>query len=162
VRTVTCSGLRPVASAATAATSCWACVGPQTRHESARTSAVKFIGSMGAWARNGSSYVASSFRAAVWSAVSTSPCLRITAAGPDAAASSAVETAPESSARPGPSSQRTTRASRATFACHQVSATTATPSVIRTTCRTPGIALALASSRSATFPPITGHCASDA
>jgi hypothetical protein len=55
VRTVICSGLRPVTCAATPAAICWNWVGPQTRQESLRTSAVKFIGSMGAWARKGSS-----------------------------------------------------------------------------------------------------------
>jgi hypothetical protein len=61
-----------------------------------------------------------------------------------------------------PSSHRMSRASRATLACHQESATTATPSVTCTTCFTPGMDRAFAASRLATFPPITGHCASDA
>jgi hypothetical protein len=48
------------------------------------------------------------------------------------------------------------------LACHQLSATTATPSVICTTCFTPGMAFALAASKLATLPPMTGHWARDA
>ena len=48
-------------------------------------------------------------------------------------------------------------------ACHQLSATTATPSVICTTCFTPGHRSSPSRRRSSsTLPPITGHCASDA
>ncbi|MEJ0047500.1 MAG: hypothetical protein WDN04_16320 [Rhodospirillales bacterium] len=52
--------------------------------------------------------------------------------------------------------------SRAFFACQKLSATTATPSAICTTCFTPGMALALVASKLTTLPPMTGHCASDA
>ena len=137
-------------------------MGPYTRQESARTSAVKFIGSIAAWARNGSSYSACSFFAALASPASTSPCFLNAAPGLAAAALSPAEIPAELSDFPGPSSHVMASASRAVFARHQLSATTATPSVICTTCFTPGIAFALAASKVTGLPPITGHWASEA
>ena len=58
---------------------------------------------------------------------------------------------------PCPSSQVIASASRPRSAAHVLSATTATPSSICTTSRTPGTALARASSKLATRPPNTGQ-----
>ena len=58
----------------------------------------------------------------------------------------------------GPSSQTIGSASSATFACHQVSATTAT--AVSPTCRTfftPFMPATLAASKLFTLPPKTGH-----
>jgi hypothetical protein len=57
-----------------------------------------------------------------------------------------------------PSSQVTGKASSAVFACHHVSATTAT--AVAPTCMTfftPGMPLTLAASKLFTLPPKTGH-----
>ena len=59
----------------------------------------------------------------------------------------------------GPSSQRISSAARPFFAVHVSSATTATASSSRTTCRTPGMALAFVSSTAPTLPPNTGQAA---
>ncbi|HEY8067388.1 MAG TPA: hypothetical protein VIF38_00715 [Burkholderiales bacterium] len=74
------------------------------------------------------------------------PCCLIVAPGLDIAAASPAETDAELSVLFAPSSHLTSSVSRAVLACHQVSATTATPSVICTTCFTPGIAFALVAS----------------
>src|SRR5207244_361906 len=75
---------------------------------------------------------------------------------------SAAEIDAELSDFPAPSSHVIVSASRATLARHQLSATTATPSVICTTCFTPGMDLALAASMLTGLPPMTGHGASEA
>src|SRR5881397_1217102 len=62
----------------------------------------------------------------------------------------------------GPSSQRMSSAARPCFAAHVSAATTATASSRRTTCRTPGMAFALASSTLASLPPNTGQAATAA
>src|SRR5205823_6012160 len=62
----------------------------------------------------------------------------------------------------GPSSQRMSSAARPCFAAHVSAATTATASSRRTTCCTPGMAFALASSTLATLPPNTGQAATAA
>jgi hypothetical protein len=127
-----------------------------------RTSAVKFIGSSGEWERNGIWYVARTGLAADCIAAATSPCCRMLAAGFPIASARPLNTPSELRFLFGPSSHVTVRASRACFACHQLSATTATPSVMPRMCFTPGIFFAFESSKLATLPPITGHCASAA
>src|SRR5207247_11372455 len=58
----------------------------------------------------------------------------------------------------GPSSQTIGSASSAVFACHQVSATTATVvSLTLTARRTPGLPAILDSSKLTSLPPNTGH-----
>ena len=56
-----------------------------------------------------------------------------------------------------PSSHVTARASDAFFACHQLSATTATASLNLITLRTPGMAAVLVSSTDLSVPLNTGH-----
>ncbi len=106
--------------------------------------------------------MASSFFAAPCIAFSTSPSCLIDAALLAIALARPCDTDAELRALFGPSSHWMTSASRAVFARHQLSATTATPSVMRTTFFTPGIPFAFESSTLTTLPPMTGHCASDA
>src|SRR5438034_7720082 len=68
VCTLTFSGGTPPIPAPSPWAPVWNCVGAQMSTPSARTCAVQFIGSIVAWARNGSSYAASSFVGAAGSA----------------------------------------------------------------------------------------------
>ena len=64
----TCSGLRPVIWAAVPWSTVWNCVPVQISHSSAVMRTVQLSGSIGAWARYGRSYSASTTFAAVFSA----------------------------------------------------------------------------------------------
>ena len=65
-------------------------------------------------------------------------------------------------AAPSPPSHSIVSASSACFACHQLSATTATASLSLTTLWTPFMPTALESSTDFSVPLNTGHCASAA
>src|SRR6266571_2576635 len=106
--------------------------------------------------------IASTFCAAPAIAAATSPSLRATTPDfSDAVASCCTMSAVERFAF-GPSSQRMSSAARPCFAAHVSAPTTATASSSRTTCCTPGMAFALASSTLATLPPNTGQMATAA
>ncbi len=92
-------------------------------------------------------------------ATPTSPSLRTTLPGCVVAATSDFEMASDDNVPRGPSSHLITSASRPFSAGQYPSASTATPCGICTTCRTPGMALAAASSTDTTFAPGTGACA---
>ncbi len=146
--------------AAVACTRLSTCEPVHTSQSSFRTCTVQFTGSMVAWARKGTWYTASILWAAPESAESGAPCFRAITPGSREAASSPWTTSSVESLPFGPSSQRIVSAASPFFAAHMWSPTTATKSSRRTIWRTPGIALALVSSRLATFPPNTGLAAS--
>src|SRR5436190_8496607 len=77
---------RPDAAIAAACDAVCPCVGTQTSQRSARTSAVQFIGSIQAWARNGTSNTRSNDLALFLIAAFASPSLRATFPGCSASA----------------------------------------------------------------------------
>src|SRR5688572_15245972 len=127
--------------------------------------AVAFGGSIGAWARNGYSYAASTTLAADPSAASGSPSLRVVVWGASFESSSALfENAAVLSPAVGPSSQVTWSCLRAFSAYHQLSATMATPLIepppwlcgTMKACLMPGIALIASRLALTALPPMTG------
>jgi len=152
----TCLPARPAVAAAAAWSTVWNCVPAQISIESARRSTTQLSGSIGACARKGSSYSASSTCAAEASAASGSPALRATRPGVAASCLySARRPALESPAL-GPRSHSTASASRPRFAAQKPVAITATPEPTSTTCLTPGTASAAAESMLRAFAPKTG------
>ncbi len=127
-----------------------------TSQESGPIDTAQFIGSIGACARNGNSYSASTVVFAVWSAVFTSPAAAAFMPSFVASARYSSRSFVVSSPAPVPGSQSTSSASRPSLAAQKWSATTATPEGTCTTARTPGTAFALSARNALTLPPKTG------
>src|SRR5712691_2683291 len=158
--TSTLSAARPEASSTCAKAPSPFCVGPHSSHLSGVQRTVAFIGSMQAWFWKGYEYTASIPFAAPASTAFTSPPAwlptKACSASSPALSTSAIvllDTLAFS-----PSSQTIGSCSSAVLACHQVSATTATPeSPTCTTFLTPFMPLTRAASKLFTLPPNTGQ-----
>ena len=118
MRTFTCSGFMFSAPATMPCASCWNWVGPTSNTESARTSAMKFIGSIVACAVYGVMYSDTTVLAAVFSAASASPTfLKFALPGLSTAALSSFAMPVDDMPASGPASQRISTAASAILAC---------------------------------------------
>ena len=154
---VTCSGFRPRTCAAVAWSTVCICVPVQISQRSASIRTVQLSGSIGACARNGKSYSASTTFAAFGIAAAGSPAAFALTPGVFASARYSRAIASLSSVAPSPGFHSTVSASRPSFADQKWSATTATPDGTCTTWRTPGTASAFAGSNDFTVPPKYGE-----
>ncbi len=154
----------PAVSAAAAmdASPFWVDVHTSTK-PSGFTQAVQTCGSIVAWLRYGEKYSASTTFAAVARAAAASPDFFAGTAFGSASPARSIARIVASDASPlPPVSHSTFSFFTASWARHQLSATTATKSAARTTCFTPRIFSASAESTRFTLPPNTGHCAIEA
>jgi hypothetical protein len=147
--------------AAAAWSGVWNCVPTQISAAPSRTSTVQLRGSIGACARNGTSYSATSVFAADLIASGLSAFFAI-GPGVFAAATSFARRPAVSSFAFGPRSQSISSASRPFFAAQKFVATTATALPMSTTCVTPATFCTFAASKARSFAPNTGGCATTA
>ena len=147
--------------AAAAWSTVWNWEPTQSSAPPSRTSTVQLRGSIGAWARNGTSYSATRVFAAALTASGWSAFFA-TLPGPWQASRKRWASASVDSVAFGPRSHSIARASRPFFAAQKFCATTATPCFSSTTWVTPGTALTRSALNDFTRAPNTGACATSA
>ncbi len=162
--TSTFSGGRPAASAAASSEASPFCVDVHTSSKpSGLNHAVQVCGSSVAWLKYGDWYSASTILDAAANPACTSPSLRACGRFASRSPSRSIAAIDRLSDPALPAaSQSIFTFFKASFARHQLSATTATKLSSRTTFFTPRMASAARASTPATLPPNTGHCAIDA